>query len=521
MSDINTNQAPTPQQDSASVVEFGTIDNIDVLSNDSDPEGDALTVIQAIANNGSAFINLDNTINYTASYAGADIITYTVQDVFGNTAESYVVVDVLGDTGGGGGGGGFNNAPIASDDSTYISAGNSTSIDVLANDYDPDGDYLTVIDAYSNYGYGAAYVNGDNTVGYSENYYGTGYYQDVITYTIQDSFGNTSQASVYVDIEGIYYPPYNNPPIASDDYVTTDEFNSVTVDVVANDYDIEGSSLTLQDAYLYQGEGDILIDGNNITVIPTTGVGAQEIVVGYTVTDGMDTSSATLNVSVSPSGGGNNAPVANDDFVITGQNQAVTFNVLANDEDVDGDTLTISNVSWDSAEGDLVVNEDNTLTFTPNAGFLGQATIGYTIQDFDGLSASANLRVNVVTDVPFEFNPTENDYGYAQGDPHMYTFDGLAYEFQAVGEFTFVQGEGFEIQIRTEAINDLVSGVTATAMKFGSDIVGIYSKNENPLVINGEVVVLDSGFTIQVGGGYVSRQDNSYEINDGAGHLVS
>ncbi|HMY28967.1 MAG TPA: Ig-like domain-containing protein, partial [Agitococcus sp.] len=262
---FSENQAPTPQQDSASVFEFGTIENIDVLSNDSDPEGDPLTVISALANNGSAYVNADNTtISYTASSAGIDTITYTVQDIFGNTAQSFVIVDVLGDTGGGGGGG------------------------------------------------------------------------------------------------------FNNPPIANDDYVTTDEFSSVTVDVVANDYDIEESSLTLQDAYLYQGEGDILIDGNNITVIPTAGVGAQEIVVGYTVTDGMDTSSATLNVSVSPTGGGNNPPVANIDSVITLINQPITVNVLANDTDADNDSLVLSQIYVAPEVGQVSVNEDNTVTFTPN-----------------------------------------------------------------------------------------------------------------------------------------------------------
>ena len=57
MGSLSVNQAPTPQQDSASVFEFGTIENIDVLSNDSDPEGDALTVIEAIAEYGSAYVN--------------------------------------------------------------------------------------------------------------------------------------------------------------------------------------------------------------------------------------------------------------------------------------------------------------------------------------------------------------------------------------------------------------------------------------------------------------------------------
>jgi hypothetical protein len=68
MGSLSVNQAPTPQQDSASVYEDDTID-IDVLSNDSDPEGDALTVIEAIAEYGSAYVNPDNSITYSAGFA--------------------------------------------------------------------------------------------------------------------------------------------------------------------------------------------------------------------------------------------------------------------------------------------------------------------------------------------------------------------------------------------------------------------------------------------------------------------
>ena len=71
------NTAPMPQDDSASLFEFGTMD-VDVLANDSDPDGDALTIIAVAANNGSAYINENNTIRYDASFAGSDIINYTV-----------------------------------------------------------------------------------------------------------------------------------------------------------------------------------------------------------------------------------------------------------------------------------------------------------------------------------------------------------------------------------------------------------------------------------------------------------
>lgn len=391
MGSLSVNQTPNPQQDSASVFEFGTIENIDVLSNDSDPEGDALTVIEAIAEYGSAYVNPDNSITYSAGFAGIDTITYTVQDIFGNTAQSFVVVDIFD------GGGGFNTAPVTQDDSAYIYAGDFISIDVLANDYDPEGDSLTVTDVYSNYGYGSVSVNSDNTISYSENYYGYGTYQDIITYTVQDTFGNTTQASVYVDIQGGYY---NEAPIAYDEQTTTDEFTPVTVDVVANDYDPEGDYLTLEAGSVFVQTGDVesvTVDGNTITVTPLVGAGQQDIVIGYSVSDGEYTSSANLTVNVSPSGGGNNTPVANEDYAVTLVNQSVTVNVLANDYDIDGDSLVLSNIYVSPDVGQVIVNEDNTVTFTPNEGFLGQAEIQYSIQDSSEASASSSLFVNVQT----------------------------------------------------------------------------------------------------------------------------
>ncbi|HMU87938.1 MAG TPA: cadherin-like domain-containing protein, partial [Agitococcus sp.] len=239
----------------------------------------------------------------------------------------------------------------------------------------------------------------------------------------------------------------------------------------------------------------------------------------------------------------NQVPVANNDVASTGVHithyedgspdnifaDGVTVNVLANDHDPDSDALSVNILSVTG--GTAYLNFDQTISYFAD-GSQNQAEIHYQISDGRGGYAEAVVTVDVAIteslvytpivpdEAPFDFNPTENDYGYAQGDPHMYTFDGVAYEFQAVGEFTFVQGDGYEVQIRTEAINNRVSGVTATAMKFGDDVVGIYSKAANRLVINGAAVELASGVSIKVGTGYVSRQGDTYEINDGAGHLV-
>ncbi|MHA2879822.1 cadherin-like domain-containing protein, partial [Vibrio campbellii] len=67
-----------------------------------------------------------------------------------------------------------------------------------------------------------------------------------------------------------------------------------------------------------------------------------EATISYTVSDGELEDSAEVSVTVNPV---NDAPVANDDNVVTDEDTPVTIDVLPNDTDVDGDTLSIVNAS--------------------------------------------------------------------------------------------------------------------------------------------------------------------------------
>lgn len=89
-----------------------------------------------------------------------------------------------------------------------------------------------------------------------------------------------------------------------------------------------------------------------------------------------------------------NPPDANPDTSTTALNTAVTFAVLANDTDPDGDTLSILGTPT-SPDGTVVVNADGTLTFTPNPGFTGDAVVSYTVVDADGLTDSTTWTITV------------------------------------------------------------------------------------------------------------------------------
>ena len=115
----------------------------------------------------------------------------------------------------------------------------------------------------------------------------------------------------------------------------------------------------------------------------------------YTVSDGTATSNAaTVTVNVTAV---NDAPVANADTLAATEDTAVTYTaaqLIGNDTDVDGDTLTIASVTSGTG-GTAVLNANGTVTFTPAANFNGAASFTYTVSDGTATSNAATVTVNV------------------------------------------------------------------------------------------------------------------------------
>ncbi|MCB9834622.1 cadherin-like domain-containing protein [Candidatus Nomurabacteria bacterium] len=94
----------------------------------------------------------------------------------------------------------------------------------------------------------------------------------------------------------------------------------------------------------------------------------------------------------------NQVPVANPDNTQVSANQAVTFNVLANDTDPDNDSFTVTSAVITSGDmsGTVTINSDGTLTYQPTDGFTGTTMISYTIDDGNGGQATSTMTVNVL-----------------------------------------------------------------------------------------------------------------------------
>ena len=194
------NNAPQALDDSVTV-EQNSIDNpVNVLANDSDIDGDELVVSSAAANHGHVVILANGALNYTPeqSFHGEDTITYNISDGKGGSASASVKVTVSEKP--------VNTAPIAVDDSVTISSIATTTIDVLANDSDPENDELSVVSASSDFG-NTQVVN--QQVQFTPNQGVSGLL--VVNYSIEDSAGNSATAQILVNFDNTLAPQITLP----------------------------------------------------------------------------------------------------------------------------------------------------------------------------------------------------------------------------------------------------------------------------------------------------------------------
>jgi Bacterial Ig domain len=108
--------------------------------------------------------------------------------------------------------------------------------------------------------------------------------------------------------------------------------------------------------------------------------------------------------------GVNDDPHAVDDTADAAQSDdpvAISIDVLANDTDVDGDALALVGVS--TPDHGTATVEANHILFTPEAGFVGDATFTYTVEDESEASDTATVTVTVAPDVsgPTVLAPTQ------------------------------------------------------------------------------------------------------------------
>jgi uncharacterized repeat protein (TIGR01451 family) len=471
------NTAPVALDDSATTNENSPV-TISVLANDSDVDGDSLSVTGASdPANGSVVINLAGTVTYTpdTDYFGADSFTYTISDGNGGSDTATVTVTVNEVTG-------PNNPPVAADDTATTNVNTPVTISVLTNDSDVDGDSLSVTGA-SDPANGSVVNNNDGTVTYTPD---TGFVgQDSFTYTVSDGNGGTDTATVTVTVSGV-----NAAPVAGDDTASTNEDTPVTVNVLSNDSDVDGDTLTVT-AVTQPANGSVVNNNDGtVTYTPNSNFNGVNSFT-YTVSDGKGgTDTATVTVTVN---GANDAPVAADDSPSTNKNTPVTVNVLANDSDVDGDTLTVTAVTQ-PANGSVVNNNDGTVTYTPNTDFNGLDSFTYTISDGHQGTDTATVRVYVTSIPVADLNLTK-------------TVDKTTPMVKDIVIFTLiVNNNGPDTAVEVTVYDKLPAGLTYVSQTAN---YGTYDPNTGlwtiPALPNGESAVLTITSVVEQSGQIVNQ----------------
>ena len=430
-----TNSPPIAQNDAITVAEGGLI-VVAALANDSDPDGDSLTITAVTQGaRGTVTNNSTNlTYNHNGSETTSDSFSYTVSDGKGGTDTATVSITVTP----------VNDAPVAQNDSATVVEAGSVVVSVLVNDSDPEADTLTIISVTQ--GANGAVTTGGGNVTYTHN--GSETTSDSFTYTISDGNGGSDTATVSITVI-----PVNDPPVAQNDAATVLEGSSVVVSVLANDSDPDQGSLSVI-AVTQGANGSVTSAGSTVTY-NHNGSETTTDTFTYTVSDGKGgTDTATVSITVTPV---NDAPVAQNDTATVVEGSALIVSVLANDSDAELDTLTITSVTQ-GANG-TVTTGGSAITYAHNGSETTSDSFTYTVSDGKGGSDTATVSITVIP---------VNDPPVAQNDAATVS-EGSAVVINVVTNDTDPEGDTLTISSVTQGTNGTVSATSLIYAHDGSE----------------------------------------------------
>lgn len=186
-------------------------------------------------------------------------------------------------------------------------------------------------------------------------------------------------------------PPANQAPQGGADSFTVDEDVPFSGNVLTNDHDPEGQALsTSLRATVGRGSLSLLADGR-FTYVPQQNFSGTDSFV-YTLSDGGASVDVAVTLTVRPV---NDRPVAQSDTFSVARGAALVGQVLTNDGDVDGQTLTAI-LAQGPTHGRLALESDGTFVYVPDSGYAGMDSFSYQASD-GALTAPATVAVNVAT----------------------------------------------------------------------------------------------------------------------------
>ena len=343
--------------------------------------------------------------------------------------------------------------------------------------------------------HGTTVINADGSITYTPRANFNG--QDNFSYIISDGFGGTHEASINLFVAAV-----NDAPVAEDDNAIADSSGAATIHVLTNDSDLDGDTLALE-SVVQPTNGTVSINNDGtIAYVANDHFSGQDSFT-YTITDGNGgTSTAIVTVTVAPAI--NEAPVLTVESTKTineDSSTAITYSAT----DIDG-TATVTATA---ENGTVVVNNNGTLTYTPNENFFGSDTITVTATDNDGATTvqTSAITVNGVNDAPF-IDPISSQTVVEDGTKTI-TFsatdtenDTLTPSVTATNGTASIDGNGDIVFVPTASFNGIATvtlsvtdGTDTTTQTFN---ITVTAANDAPVIdtISTQTVAEDGSKTI-------------------------
>ena len=370
---------------------------IDPIANDTDPNGDAISLVAAGTPPAGTSVSADlsrGILTFTGSVPGSFQFTYTVSDG-PSTTVGVIRVDVVADD--------THALPIAEDDLAVLPSGGASLIAPLANDTDPSGGVLVVqsIDVPASSGLEVTLIER-----HLLRITAPGGLSDVtsFTYTVSNGAGSaTAQVSVIpTDAQSEETPPEASPDTAK---VRAEDIGSVSV--LSNDRSPIGLSLSLDpDVTVLSGAelGTVFVTGNQVRL--AAGSEAGVVRVAYTVVDSVgNRATSTVTFEVVAASSANSAPVPKALSAWAVQGQMTRIPVPLTGIDPDGDSVALVGIDQPPAKGSVVLGTE-WLEYTPSDDATGTDTFSYIVEDRLGVQGRARVRVGIAPPGSQNHNPT-------------------------------------------------------------------------------------------------------------------
>ncbi|CAH1554456.1 tandem-95 repeat protein [Vibrio owensii] len=394
---IGTEDTPVPLDIDAALTDTDGSENLAILIEDV-PEGSSLSAgvdngdgtwsLQPGELEGLEFIpstDFNGDVTLTVNATSTDVDTGTTA-----TATQDVTIHISP----------TNDAPEVTGDITAVTAEDNsitlTQEQLLEHAVDIDGDDLSAINLSTNDENATVEMNEDGsfTITPSENFYGD----------IEFTYDVTDGEEVVAAGLDLTVTPVNDAPEPQDQAFTVGEDGILTftdADLLTGATDVEGDNLTVE-GVTYTGADGVLTDNGDGTYsfAPNENFNG-DVNFTFDVSDGTDTTSANIDVSVTPE---NDPPVAGSTSYTVHEDNSITISdeqLLANSSDIEGD-VDISSVTYSGNDGVFQDNGDGTYTFSPNENFNGEVSLDVVVVDEEGAtdSTTAGITVLEVNDPP-------------------------------------------------------------------------------------------------------------------------